>query len=178
MDDPGLEGRLRAAIRTIPDFPTPGIQFKDITPVLLDAALFGDTVDALTAWTRAREARKVVGVDARGFLFAAPVADRLDVGLVPVRKLGKLPYETAREEYELEYGVNTLEVHTDAVAEGENVVVVDDLLATGGTVVAATRLVEGLGGRVCGLAFVVELGFLDGRRHLDGYDILSLVNFM
>lgn len=177
MPDASLESRLRAAIRDIPDFPKPGIRFKDVTPVLLDPALSRDTFDTLAGWAAARGAQKIAGVDARGFLFAAPVADRLGVGLVPVRKSGKLPYSTVQASYDLEYGTNTLELHTDAVAEGENVVVVDDLLATGGTVKAAVDLVESLGGTICGTAFVVELGFLDGRSRLDGYEILSLVDF-
>lgn len=177
MVDDSLESRLREAIRTIPDFPKPGIQFKDITTILLEPGLFRGTLDVLTEWADERAADKIVGVDARGFLFAAPVADRLGLGLVPVRKLGKLPYETRRESYDLEYGVNTLELHTDAVAEGERVAVIDDLLATGGTIRAATRLVEGLGGRIVGAAFVVELKFLDGRSHLSDYDCFSIVDF-
>jgi adenine phosphoribosyltransferase len=173
----GLADRLRESIRDIPDFPKPGIVFKDITPVLLDPTLFRDTVSALADWTKAHGAQKIVGVDARGFLFAGAVSDRLGVGLVPVRKPGKLPFQTVSESYDLEYGVNTLELHTDAIGEGERIVVVDDLLATGGTVKAAVRLVEALGGTIAGLAFVVELGFLDGRSKLDGYDTTSLVTF-
>jgi adenine phosphoribosyltransferase len=172
-----VEGRLRSVIRDIPDFPKPGILFKDITPALLDADLFQDTVSALAEWTRGQDAAKVVGVDARGFLFAGAVADRLGLGLVPVRKPGKLPFQTVSESYDLEYGVNTLELHTDAIGANEKIVVVDDLLATGGTVVAAARLVEALGGTIAGLAFVVELGFLNGRDRLSGYDTMSLVRF-
>lgn len=177
MDLISLAARLRASIRDIPDFPKPGILFKDITPVLLDPGLFRESVGALADWTAERGAEKVVGVDARGFLFAGAVADRLGVGLVPARKPGKLPSDTVREAYDLEYGVNALELHTDAVAQGERIVVVDDLLATGGTIQAAIRLVEALGGTIAGLAFVVELGFLSGRDRLDGHDILSLVRF-
>lgn len=172
-----LNARLRKSIRDIPDFPKPGIVFKDITPMLLDASLFRDTVTALADWSQEREAHKIIGVDARGFLFAGAVADRLGLGLVPARKPGKLPYQTVSESYDLEYGVNTLELHTDAVGKGERVVIVDDLLATGGTVRAAAKLVEGLGGAIAGLAFVVELGFLGGRGKLDGYEMMSLVNF-
>jgi adenine phosphoribosyltransferase len=172
-----LEQRLRAAIRDIPDFPKPGIGFKDITPILLEPSLFRDTVTALAEWTEGRGAEKVVGVDARGFLFAGAVADRLGLGLVPARKPGKLPYSTVSESYDLEYGVNTLELHVDAIRKGERIVVVDDLLATGGTVKAAARLVESLGGAITGLAFVVELGSLDGRSKLHGYDTTSLVTF-
>jgi adenine phosphoribosyltransferase len=172
-----IEDRLRAVIREIPDFPKPGIRFKDITPVLLDPELFRGTLDVLTEWARSKEAEKIAGVDARGFLFAAPVADRLGLGLVPIRKLGKLPYDTRKESYDLEYGVNTLEMHVDAIAPEERVVVVDDLLATGGTVVAAIRLAESLGGKIAGLAFVVELGFLGGRSLLSGYDCYSIVRY-
>jgi len=172
-----LEQRLRASIRDIPDFPKPGILFKDITPALLDPALFRETVGALADWTRGKGAAKVIGVDARGFLYAGAVADRLGIGLVPVRKPGKLPFQTVSESYDLEYGINTLELHTDAIGKGERIVVVDDLLATGGTVEAAVRLVEALGGAIAGLAFVVELGFLNGRARLDGYDTMSLVTY-
>lgn len=172
-----LEARLRAAIREIPDFPNPGIRFQDITPVLLDPPLFHDTLDALAEWAGEKGAQKIAGVDARGFLFAAPVADRLGLGLIPIRKLGKLPYHTRRESYDLEYGVNTLEMHVDAVANGERVVIVDDLLATGGTVAAAVRLVVALGGQVASAAFVVELGFLNGRSALGDVDCMSLVRF-
>lgn len=172
-----LAARLAAALREIPDFPKPGILFKDITPVLLDPPLFRDTLDALAAWAKEKRAHKIIGVDARGFLFAAPVADRLGVGLIPVRKPGKLPYQTRRESYDLEYGTNTLEIHVDAIAPGERVVVVDDLLATGGTVAAATKLIRALGGEVAGAAFVVELGFLGGRALLEGVEIMSLVRF-
>ena len=173
-----LERRLRGSIRDIPDFPKPGILFKDITPALLDPDLFRQTVRALAEWTRNKGAEKVVGVDARGFLFAGAVADRLGLGLIPVRKPGKLPFQTVSESYDLEYGVNTLELHTDAIAPGERIVVVDDLLATGGTVEAAVRLVEALGGSIAGLAFVVELGFLDGRARLEGYETMSLVSYV
>jgi adenine phosphoribosyltransferase len=172
-----LAGRLRDSIRDVPDFPKPGIVFKDITPMLLDPPLFRDAVTALADWTGERGADKIIGVDARGFLFAGAVADRLGLGLVPARKPGKLPYQTVSESYDLEYGVNTLELHTDAVARGERIVIVDDLLATGGTVRAAAALVEALGGTIAGLAFVIELGFLDGRRKLDSYDTMSLVTF-
>ena len=173
----GLEERLRRSIRDIPDFPKPGIVFKDITPLLLDPGLFREAIGALADWVAEREASKVLGVDARGFLFAGAVADRLGLGLVPARKPGKLPSSTVSESYDLEYGVNTLELHTDAVQPGERIVVVDDLLATGGTVKAASRLVEVLGGTVAGLAFVIELRFLNGRARLDGYETMSLVTF-
>lgn len=177
MSSEALESRLRASIREIPDFPEPGIGFKDITPVLLDPELFSDTVSALAQWTRERGAEKVVGVDARGFLFAAPVADRLGIGLVIVRKPGKLPYETRTREYDLEYGANTLEVHTDAIEDGERIVIVDDLLATGGTVEASVALTEGLGGEIAGIGFLVELAFLGGRRKFSDYECMSLVRY-
>ena len=175
--DEALSKRLEAAIRDIPDFPKPGIVFKDITPVLLDPELFDATIAELARWTSAWEAAKVIGVDARGFLFAAPVANRLGIGLVPVRKMGKLPHRTEREAYDLEYGSAELEIHVDAVEPGERVAVVDDLLATGGSSYAAARLIERLGGVVAGLGFVVELGFLDGRARLAGYDCASLVRY-
>lgn len=175
MTGDGLTERLKTAVRDIPDFPKPGVVFKDITPVLLDPALFEETIEALAGWAAERETEKIIGVDARGFLFAAPVANRLGVGLVPVRKMGKLPHRTEREAYELEYGSAELEIHVDAIAADERVAVIDDLLATGGSSRAATRLVERLGGVVAGLGFVIELGFLNGRERLDSYDCRSLV---
>ncbi len=175
MTEDGLKARLAAGIRDIPDFPKPGVVFKDITPVLLDPPLFEDTIDALARWAGNRETEKVIGVDARGFLFAAPVANRLGVGLIPVRKMGKLPHRTEREAYDLEYGSAELEIHVDAIEAGERVTVVDDLLATGGSSRAAAQLVERLGGVVAGLGFVIELGFLKGRQRLEPYECHSLV---
>jgi adenine phosphoribosyltransferase len=172
-----LSKRLEDAIRDIPDFPKPGVVFKDITPVLLDPQLFDETVGELARWTSAWKVSKVIGVDARGFLFAAPVANRLRLGLVPVRKMGKLPHRTEREAYELEYGSAELEIHVDAIQPGERIAVIDDLLATGGSSHAAARLVERLGGVVAGLGFVIELGFLDGRARLAEYDCASLVRY-
>lgn len=172
-----LEARLKDAIRDVPDFPKPGILFKDITPVLLDPALYDAMLDALTEWTAERRPDKVAGIEARGFLLAAPIANRLGLGLAPVRKAGKLPWRTRQESYDLEYGVSTLEIHTDAIAAGERVVVIDDLLATGGTTRAAVRLIGGQGGCIAGLGFVIELAFLDGRDRLDGYECFSLVRF-
>lgn len=177
MTDDGLAGRLEAKVRDIPDFPKPGVVFKDITPILLDPPLFEDTIEALAGWARSKDAQKIIGVDARGFLFAAPVANRLGVGLVPVRKMGKLPHRTEREAYDLEYGSAELEIHIDAIDKGERVAVIDDLLATGGSSRAAAQLVERLDGVVAGLAFVIELGFLNGRRLLEGYDCHSLVTY-
>ena len=177
MRDDDLVRRLEGAVRDIPDFPKPGVVFKDITPILLDSSLFDDTIEALARWAEARQTEKVIGVDARGFLFAAPVANRLGVGLIPVRKMGKLPHRTEREAYELEYGSAELEIHVDAIGSGERVTVIDDLLATGGSSRAAARLVERLGGVVAGLGFVIELAFLKGRACLEGYDCHSLVSY-
>ena len=164
-------------VRDIPDWPKPGVVFKDITPLLNDAAGFTSVVDALVeaGSVPGRRIDRVLGVEARGFVFAAPVAYRLGAGFVPVRKAGKLPYEIEAEEYVLEYGVDLLEIHRDAVHPGEHVLVVDDVLATGGTAAATARLVEKLGGVVAGLSFVMELGFLHGRDALDGFDVHSLV---
>ena len=172
-----LERSLRRAIRDIPDFPKPGIVFKDITPILADPKLFEASIAALADFTSEMEADVVAGVDARGFLFAAPVALRLGLGLVPVRKSGKLPFDTHAASYELEYGTNTIEIHTDAVGSGGRVVVIDDLLATGGTVRATTELIERCGGSVAGIGFLIELGFLGGRDVLDGYRCMSLVTY-
>ncbi|HLT70750.1 MAG TPA: adenine phosphoribosyltransferase [Acidimicrobiales bacterium] len=166
---------LAGLLRDIPDFPQPGVVFKDLTPLLGDGEAFRFTVDALADHAAGLGVDKVVGVEARGFVFAAGVAYRLGAGLVPVRKPGKLPGPTITETYALEYGTDALDVHDDAIAEGEAVYVVDDVLATGGTAAATCRLAERLGGRVVGLGFVVELGFLDGRSRLTDREILSLV---
>jgi adenine phosphoribosyltransferase len=172
--DPEL---VKAHIRAIPDWPKPGVVFRDITPLVGDATVFRATVDAIVDHFRATRIDRVLGVEARGFIFAAPVAHALGAGFVPVRKPGKLPYDIEQEEYELEYGTDLLEVHTDSIHPGEGVLVVDDVLATGGTAAATTRLVRRLGGEVRGLAFVVELGFLDGRSKLHDEDILSLTTY-
>jgi adenine phosphoribosyltransferase len=169
-------GWLESYIRDVPDFPEPGIMFKDLTPLLGDAEAFRVTVDALADHAATFDVvDKVVGVEARGFTFAAAVAYKLGVGLVPVRKPGKLPWDTLNEAYDLEYGSDSLEVHKDAVSPGQGVYVIDDVLATGGTAAATCRLLEGLGGRVVGLAFVVELGFLKGRAKLTDHGVTSLV---
>jgi adenine phosphoribosyltransferase len=168
---------LAEQIRDIPDFPKQGILFKDITTLLKDAAAFRQALDELEARCRGYRADKVLGIESRGFIFAAPLADRLRAGLVPVRKLGRLPAETVRAEYALEYGTNTVEMHRDAVAPGERVLVVDDLLATGGTCRAAIDLVEQVGGTVVGCAFLIELLFLDGRATLQGYDVQALISY-
>jgi len=174
MDDSWLLSR----VRDVPDFPEPGIVFKDLTPLLGDPEAFRFVVDAIVDFGSGLPGGpigKVVGIEARGFTFAAAVAYRMGIGLVPVRKPGKLPHMTVAETYELEYGTDTLEIHRDAVEPGEAVLVVDDVLATGGTAAATCRLLESVGGRVAGLAFVVELGFLDGRAKLPDYELFSLL---
>jgi len=169
--------RLKDLIRDIPDFPKAGVVFKDITPLLADPEGFSLVIDSLAARFDGLGVSKVVGVEARGFIIAAPVAHRLGAGFVPVRKVGKLPWEVEAEAYELEYGTGLLELHSDAVAIDEQVLVVDDVLATGGTASATVRLIERLGATVVGLAFVIELGFLNGRRQLPGRDIVSLLHY-
>jgi adenine phosphoribosyltransferase len=175
-----LQDRLRAAIRDVPDYPSPGILFKDITPLLADGALFADTVAALAAAHRpgsGAEVDVVAGIEARGFIFGAAVAVALGVGFVPIRKGGKLPHTTVAAQYALEYGVATIEVHTDAVRPGQRVLLLDDVLATGGTAEAAARLLEGLGAEVPVLSFLMELGFLNGRERLPGRDVRSLLAY-
>lgn len=168
---------LRERIRDIPDFPEPGIVFKDVTPLLADPAAFTLAIDGLCDAFAGRRIDKVVGIEARGFIVAGPVAYRFGAGFIPARKPGKLPWEIEREEYELEYGSDLLEVHRDAIKPGEHVLIVDDVMATGGTAAATVRLVERLGGQVVGLALLIELGFLGGRAKLEGYEIVSLVNY-
>ncbi len=164
-------------MRDVLDYPKPGIVFKDITPLLGAPDAFRATVDGLAEPFAATRVDKVIGIEARGFVFAAPVAYGLHAGFVPVRKPGKLPWEIERQEYELEYGTDLLEIHRDAVAPGELVLVVDDVIATGGTAAATARLVERLGGDVVGFAFVLELGFLRGREQIDGYEVHTLVTY-
>jgi adenine phosphoribosyltransferase len=166
---------LAGHLRDIPDFPQPGIVFKDLTPLLADVDAFRFTVDAIADHAEGLAVDKVVGIEARGFIFAAAVAYRLGAGFVPVRKPGKLPWQTVTETYALEYGTDSLDLHRDAISSGESVLIVDDVLATGGTAAATCRLVERLGGRIAGLAFVVELGFLEGRAKLPDHDMLSLI---
>lgn len=166
---------LSSYVRDISDFPQPGIVFKDLTPLLADVDAFREAIDALVDHAARWSVDKVVGIEARGFTFAAVAAYRLGAGLVPVRKPGKLPHETLTEMYELEYGTDALEVHRDAIGSGESAYVVDDVIATGGTALATCRLVEALGGRVAGVGFVVELGFLNGRAKLTDYDVYSLM---
>ena len=168
---------LKDHIRDIPDFPKPGIVFRDITPLLADPTAFRTTVESLADHWNGRRVDKVLGIEARGFILAAPVAYRLSAGFVPVRKAGKLPSRIESEEYELEYGTDLLEIHGDALEPGEQVLVVDDVMATGGTAAAASRLVAKLGANLVGLAFVIELDFLGGRRRLEGREAVSLVHY-
>ena len=166
---------IERAIRNIPDFPKPGIQFKDITPVLADARLFSGSIDMLTEKFQPGAVDAVVGIDARGFIFAAAAAVKLQAGFVPVRKKGKLPYQTHEQQYELEYGTATVAVHVDALKPGNRVLLIDDLLATGGTAAAAAALVQRLGAEILEISFLIELGFLGGRQKLKGYPVRSLV---
>jgi len=172
-----LTARVRASIRDVPDFPQPGIVFKDITPLLADGPLFGSVIDRLVAGAEGLGVEVVVGIESRGFIFAAPIADRLGCGFVPVRKPGKLPYRSVRVDYQLEYGTDALEAHEDAIRTGQRVLIVDDVLATGGTAAATARLVERLGGEVAGLAFVVELAFLGGRSRLGAHPVQSIIAY-
>lgn len=164
-------------IRDIPDFPEPGVIFKDITPLLANAAAFTKLIDELSEPFRDKGVGKVAGIEARGFTLATPVAERLKAGFIPIRKPGKLPYQTVREEYALEYGTDVLEIHTDAVAPGEKVLIVDDVVATGGTAAAAVRLLRRLGADVVGLSVFVELAFLNGVDQLDGVPLHALVRY-
>ncbi|MGH2406573.1 MAG: adenine phosphoribosyltransferase [Candidatus Limnocylindrales bacterium] len=168
---------LRARIREVPDFPKPGILFYDITTLLKDPAGYREAIDRLTAPYIGQAIDIVVGMESRGFIFSAPMAYQLGAGFVPVRKLGKLPAETVSIEYALEYGTNTLEIHSDAVSPGQKVLIVDDLLATGGTVNGTIELVERLKGEVVGLAFLVELTFLKGRDKLKGRAVHSVISY-
>ncbi len=172
-----FEDQVRASIRDIPDFPKPGVTFKDITPLLNDPVAFASVVDALAGAFITAKIDRVLGVEARGFIVAAPVAYRLGAGFVPVRKAGKLPWEIEREEYVLEYGTDLLEMHRDAVHPGERVLIVDDVLATGGTAAATARLVDRIGGEVIGFGFLLELAFLGGASQLENYDVVSLLTY-
>src|SRR5213592_461610 len=166
---------IERSIRNIPDFPKAGIQFKDITPLLADARLFSGCIDLLTDGFKPGMVDAVVGIDARGFIFAAAAAVKLEAGFVPVRKKGKLPYQTHEEEYDLEYGTAAVAVHVDALKPGSRVLLIDDLLATGGTAAAAAALVQKLGARILEISFLIELSFLHGRDKLKGYPVKSLV---
>ena len=168
---------LRALIREVPDFPKPGILFYDITTLLRDPAAFREVIDRMADAVKDERIELVVGMESRGFIFAAPLADRLGAGFVPVRKLGKLPAETIEVEYDLEYGTATLEIHRDAITAGQRVLIVDDLLATGGTVLGTIELVRRLGGGIAGLSFMVELTALGGRAKLDEFAIHTLLAY-
>jgi len=168
---------LKSLIREVPDFPKPGILFYDITTLLKDAQGLHLLIDALGAQFAGRGIDKVVGIEARGFIFAPAVAYALNAGFIPVRKPKKLPAPVERIEYQLEYGTDALEMHVDAIRRGEHVLIVDDVLATGGTAAAVTKLVENLGGKVAGLGFVIELDFLKGRQKLPGYDIRAMLHY-
>ena len=174
-----LNQKIQSVIRDVPDFPKEGIVFKDITPILADSALCLEVVDAFVKQLNDLKVDAVVGVESRGFLFGMMLANALKVPFVPVRKKGKLPYEVVSHQYDLEYGSAEVEMHVDAIQKGSNVLVHDDLLATGGTAVASANLIKKLGGVVCGFAFVVELGFLNGKLMLNKYsdNIISLVKY-
>jgi adenine phosphoribosyltransferase len=168
---------LASLIRDVPDFPVPGVMFKDITTLVSNPAAFQEVVSRMADTYVGKRVDIVAAIESRGFIFGAPLALRLGAGFVPVRKPGKLPSRSISDSYTLEYGTNTLEIHEDAIQRGQRVLVVDDLLATGGSARAAVNLVERLGGHVAGVAFLVELDFLNGRQKLDGYPILSLIHY-
>ncbi len=169
--------QIKALVREIPDFPEPGVAFKDITPVLADDNAFSTIIDLIVVHFGRGNVDKVVGIEARGFILAAPVAYHFGAGVVPVRKKGKLPWTTVEESYALEYGEATLQLHADATQPGERVLIVDDVLATGGTAKAAASLVERIGGKVCGIACLIELEFLRGREKLTDYDLFTLIRY-
>jgi adenine phosphoribosyltransferase len=170
-------GLLQTRIRDVPDFPKPGVVFKDVTPLLADPIAFGAVIDAIVAHFDVGGVDKVVGIEARGFILAAPVALRFGAGFVPARKFGKLPSSRRSVSYDLEYGSETIEMHDDAFEPGDRVLIVDDVLATGGTAAATIALVEELGGTVVGLAFLIELDFLGGATRVEGYDRMSLLTY-
>ena len=169
--------QLKALVRDVPDFPQEGIVFKDITPLLADELAFSTVIDLTVVHFGRGNVDKVVGIEARGFILASPVAYHFGAGFVPVRKVDKLPWETEAAEYELEYGTATLEIHRDGVAPGERVLIVDDVLATGGTAKATAELVERIGGKVVGIACLIELAFLHGRDKLEGYELFTLLRY-
>ena len=172
-----MADRLSALVRDIPDFPRPGVTFKDITPLLADKKAFTYTIDAMAHHFDRNDIDKVLGIEARGFIIAAPLAYRFTAGLIPVRKKGKLPWNVETAEYALEYGFDHLELHKDAITPGERILIVDDVLATGGTARATAELTERCGGKVAGIATIMELAFLAGREKLSGYEFFSLISF-
>ena len=172
-----MEIDLKSKIRTIPDFPKKGIMFKDITPLLRDAAAFKQAVNQIKEYFKNKKIDVIASAESRGFIIGAALANELNAGFVPLRKPGKLPHKTLRQEFITEYSTDAFEIHADAVLKGENVLLVDDLLATGGTARAAIDLIEKLGGNVVGIAFLIELTFLNGKEKLKGYDILSLIKY-
>jgi len=172
-----MSAALRDRVRDIPDFPTPGIMFKDVMPLIADPAAFRESIELLAEWARPRSPDLILGAEARGFIFGGALAYALGCGFVPARKPGKLPWDTVGATYDLEYGTDTLEVHADAIGAGARVIVLDDVLATGGTAKAKIDLVEKLGGTVVGALFVIELTFLSGRDRLAGYDVHALIDY-
>lgn len=171
------EALMKQLIRDVPDFPAPGVMFRDITPILQDAKAFREVIDSMVECVAPMKPDVIVGIESRGFILGAPIALKLGVGFVPVRKAGKLPAETVRAEYALEYGTSAVEMHRDGIEAGMRVAIVDDLLATGGTARAAIQLVEELGGKIAGAAFLIELNFLHGRSQLEGYEVCTLVRY-
>jgi len=171
------EATVKELIRDIPDFPAPGVLFRDITPILQDPKAFHEVICSMVECVKPMKPDVIVGIESRGFIIGAPVALELGVGFVPVRKAGKLPADTIKAEYALEYGTSVVEIHRDAIEPGMRVAIVDDLLATGGTARAAIQLIEELGGTVAGISFLIELVFLKGRKLLDGYDVCTIVSY-
>ena len=169
--------KLRAAVRDVPDFPKPGIIFKDITPILSNGTLFRASIDAFLEQCRGKEADKIVGIDARGFLFGSAVAYELGIGFVPLRKKGRLPYKTESAKYSLEYGEAEMELHIDAIERGERIVLIDDLLATGGTSASAAALIKKVGGILVEAQFLIELEFLHGRQKLESTPVVSFLKY-
>lgn len=168
---------LKSIIRDVPDFPKKGIIFKDITTLLARGDIFQKVIDQIASHYKSKKIEKVMGIESRGFIFGAPVAYQLNAGVVPIRKKGKLPYKTVSATYALEYGTDTLEMHEDALRPGTRVLIVDDLLATGGTAKATAELVKKVGGKIVGFAFLIELSFLKGRENLKDYDVFSLIQY-
>lgn len=172
-----LEQMIKTFVRDIPDFPQKGVIFRDITPLLKQPLLVKEIIDIFERFARERGVEVVAAIESRGFIFAMPLCLRLEVPFVPIRKEGKLPWATVKETYELEYGTATVEIHKDAIREGQKVIIVDDLLATGGTALASAKLVEKLGGKVAGIAFVIELTYLNGREKIKDYEVLTLAKY-